>query len=167
MTTIRPKQHKFLSVDFVTALPLEDCRASLLSRPPVDGIQITIQDDNSFAIQHAVSPDQLRMVRFWGTLEVVQRGTWVWGTIIETSAGSRRSTYGWGLLIAILFIMVVQAGIRDNTQMVLTLVMIILTMLILLAAWWRWRHRHGLALLSWVYETLYVAPEREPSVRQT
>jgi len=86
MTSIdRSQRHRFLSVDFITARTLDDCRDRLLRGERLPGQSLLLQDDNSFSIRRTLEGSEPSEVRFWGTLERVPRGTWVWGTVIQVA----------------------------------------------------------------------------------
>jgi hypothetical protein len=162
LPTDRPQQHRFLSVDFVTALTLDECREFLLNSIQAGEQAVTMLDDNSFAVQRRVEGEKPKEVRFWGTLETVETGTWVWGTVIQTSEGGRkRSTYGLVFVVVILLGLMVDALTRNSLQNVLILSGVLAGLAVLGAVIWRQRNQYGLQVMSWVYETLYVAPQRE------
>lgn len=162
LPTDRPQQHRFLSVDFVTALTLDECRAYLTNSLQAREQTVAILDDNSFSVQRRVGGEKPKEVRFWGTLETVKDGTWVWGTVIQTSeAGRKRSTYGLVFGVVILLGLIVDALMRNSLQSVLILSGVLAALAVLAAVIWRQRNRYGLQVMNWVYETLYVAPQRE------
>lgn len=161
----RPKQHKFLSVDFVTALSKDECCIRLESGPHVAGQTVTLNERDSFTIQ-ATAADQPRVeVRFWGTLQSVRRGTWVWGTVIETREAYRRNTTWLAFGMVILLALMIEAGLRQSTRDTLIFGGLLLAAGTLRVIYWRIRHRHGLRVVRWVWETLYVTPERETAAR--
>jgi hypothetical protein len=74
-----------LSVDFVTARSLDECRALLERADPARGQYVSLWDDHSFTVRCCRATSEQAVARFWGTLEPRERGTWVWGTSIEDS----------------------------------------------------------------------------------
>ncbi|GIV82254.1 MAG: hypothetical protein KatS3mg051_1608 [Anaerolineae bacterium] len=85
----RGRRLKFLSVDFVTALSVEECQEHLRRYAETSGQRVHLQEDGSFALRQSVGGDGPLTVALWGTLEAVPRGTWVWGTVIETARAAR------------------------------------------------------------------------------
>ncbi|MEW6580781.1 MAG: hypothetical protein AB1435_16525, partial [Chloroflexota bacterium] len=85
----RGRRLKFLSVDFVTAMSVEECQECLRRCAAESGQRVSLLDDGSFALRRTVGDGGPQTVAFWGTLEAVARGTWVWGTVVET--GVRRA----------------------------------------------------------------------------
>lgn len=156
----RSRKHRFLSVDFVTARTLEQCRACLLQGEHLPGQSLALQDDNSFSIRRIVGGDEPAEVRFWGTLETVPRGTWVWGTVIQAAETGRRETMFVVFAAAILFALLVDALLRGSPGMALLwgLVLAALGVGVFLA--WRRRYRYALQIITWMYDMLYVAPDR-------
>ena len=159
--TDRPRKLKFLSVDFVTALTIDECRECLVHCNPVADYYVSLQDDNSFSVQRVIPGDKPREVRFWGTLQPVERGTWVWGTIIETTEADRRKpTFVLVFAVAILLALVIEALLRNAAQEALIFAGVLLVLGIVVGQLWRRRHRHGLQVANWVYETLFMSPGR-------
>ncbi len=158
----RGRRLKFLSVDFVTALSVAECQDYLRRYAETSGQRVHLQEDGSFALRQTVGGDGPLTVALWGTLEAVPRGTWVWGTVIET--GARRA--GWwvyllGLLGVMLLVLSLEAALRGAwTMAAATLLVVIALGLLAARLWWR-RHRYAMQMVNWVYETLYVAPPRE------
>jgi hypothetical protein len=156
-----------LSVDFVTALTLDECRALLQQVEPGKGQYVSLWDDHSFTV-HCCGPDQEQAVaRFWGTLEPREHGTWVWGTTIEEAHDkpewpSRRTTV---LLIALI---ILGAAVITSRDMRLILVGAVLITASLVWRFWTWqrRHREALRVIGWVWETLYV-PIKEVRADET
>jgi|GEM_PF-6898830 hypothetical protein len=158
----RGRRLKFLSVDFVTALSVAECQDYLRRYAETSGQRVHLQEDGSFALRQTVGEDAPVTVALWGTLEAVPRGTWVWGTVIET--GARRAgrwVYPLGLLSLGLVVLTLEAALRGAwTLAAVSLLLVIAIGLLAARLWWR-RHRYAMQMVNWVYETLYVAPPRE------
>jgi len=152
---------KFLSVDFVTARTIDDCHACLTRCAAETGQQIRLLADNSFSLQSAVSEANPVAIKFWGTLEPVRHGTWVWGTVIET--GARRAgklAYVLWFPAIVCLVVALQALLRGGWgSLFLGLLGAAGVGLVATGLWWR-RHRHAMRVVNWVYEVLYVPPER-------
>jgi hypothetical protein len=153
-------------VDFVTALSVDDCRARLEEAAARDALQLTLADEGSFALRRAVGDSQDAEVRFWGTLETVERGTWVWGAILEDvvdeDAEDHISPLRAFVVVGLLFLGA-EALLRDDLRMMFfwggTLVFLAVVAVLV----WRRTYRHALALVNWIYETIYVpAPRANP-----
>jgi hypothetical protein len=158
MTSDQKRQSQpVLSVDFVTALTLEECRTRLAQADPVKDQHVSVWDDNSFTVR-CCAPDGAKTgTSLWGTLEARERGTWVWGTSIEASGDSpewpSRTTT---ILLLILFVLVAGALTRNDPR--LLVIGAVLLAGALLWRFWTWQRRHAEALrvIGWVWETLYV-----------
>jgi hypothetical protein len=150
-----------LSVDFVTALSLEECRACLRQADPVKGQNVSVWEDNSFTVRCCAPDGEKTGTSFWGTLEPREFGTWVWGTSIEKSGGgSEWPSRGTTVLLLILFALVAGALTRSDPRLLVIAAALLAGAL--LWRFWTWRRRHSEALrvIGWVWETLYV-PIRE------
>jgi len=154
---------QLLSLDFVTALTVEECRVCLRQPPLVDGQSVLLQDDDGFSVRRLMGDENKQVeVRFWGTLQPVDRGTWVWGTVVrDTGAKGRVQTYVPVMaVIAALFLMAEFVLRADSGAIAFWAVL-----LVVLGLWtvivWRRRHRYALRVMNWVLETLYVPPENE------
>jgi Flp pilus assembly protein TadB len=156
----RSRRHRFLSVDFVTARTLDECRDCLLRCEHLPGQSLSLQEDNSFSIRRTVGDDEPAEVRFWGTLETVPRGTWVWGTVIQAAEAGRRGTVFVVFAAAILVALLVDALLRGSlgTMLLWALVLVALGIVVFLA--WRRRYRYALQIINWMYDMLYVSPDR-------
>jgi hypothetical protein len=146
-----------LSVDFVTALSLEECRALLQRADPARGQFVSLWDDHSFTVRCCRPSSEQAVARFWGTLEPREHGTWVWGTSIEESGDkpewpSRRTT---ALLIVLIVLAATALTLNDMRPLWIAALLVAVS-----AAWrfWTWRRRHSEALrvIAWLWETLYV-----------
>ena len=156
----RSRKHRFLSVDFVTARTLEQCRTCLLQGEHLPGQSLALQDDNSFAIRRLVSGDRPAEVKFWGTLETVPRGTWVWGTVIQAAETPRRETMFVVFAAAILAALLVDALLRGTPMKALLSGLVLAALGIAVFLAWRRRYQHALQIINWMYDLLYVAPDR-------
>jgi hypothetical protein len=156
----RSRKHRFLSVDFVTARTLEECRDCLLHCEHLSGQSLSLQDDNSFSIQRMVGGDEPAEIRFWGTLETVPRGTWVWGTVIQAAETGRRETVGLVFGAAILVALLVDALLRGTPSKALVWGLLLVALGIAVFLAWRRRYRYALQIINWMYEMLYVSPDR-------
>jgi hypothetical protein len=170
MTTDQKRQSKpMLSVDFVTALTLEECRTRLAQAGTVMGQHLSSWEDDSFTVR-CCAPDGAKTgTSFWGTLEPRERGTWVWGTSIEESGDkpewpSRRTT----VLLLLLFVLA-GWGLTRNEPRVLVIAGLLLAGALLWRFWtWRRRHSEALRVINWVWETLYVPiKEAHPDETET
>jgi hypothetical protein len=158
-----------LSVDFVTALSLEECRALLQRADPARGQFVSLWDDHSFTVRCCRATPEQAVARFWGTLEPREHGTWVWGTSIEESGEnpewpSRRTTT---LLIALIVLAAAALTLNDLRPLWIAALLVAIS-----ALWrfWTWRRRHSEALrvIAWLWETLYVPiKESHPDETQT
>jgi len=107
---------QLLSLDFVTALTVDECRACLRQTGDVDGQSVLLQDDDGFAIRRLMGDDHKVEVRFWGTLQAVERGTWVWGTVVrDTGAGGRAQTYVPVLAVIAALILMAELVLRSDS----------------------------------------------------
>jgi len=167
MSDAKRQSQPILSLDFVTALSLEDCHARLKQAAPGAGQHVDVWNDHSFTIRCCAPTSEEAVARFWGTLEPRERGTWVWGTSIEearpqTEWPSRRTS---ALLIALIALSMAAYTFHDARLLIVALGLIFGA-----ALWriWTWRRRHGeaLAIIRWVWETLYV-PIRESRADET
>lgn len=161
----RQRTKQFLSVDFVTALPLDEC-TQLLQHCDNDQRQtVTVAEDGSFSLRRTIAKDSSE-ISFWGTLETVERGTWVWGTIFEERREGIHS-YPWipAFVVIVMLFMALEAFLRDAFQQAAIWLGILVVLGLIALVRWRWRYRHGLAMVEWVYELLYVRPphEKKPS----
>lgn len=151
-------EKQFLSVDFVTALTYEECADRLGCCDDALNQVVALTEDGSFSLRRTIS-DSGAEVKFWGTLEQRDRGTWVWGTIFE----DREDGVGFqpwipAFAVIVMLFLALEAMLRGATNEVAAW-LIVLVGLAALAIWrWRRRYRHGLKLVEWVYETLYVPP---------
>lgn len=157
---LRQPTKQFLSVDFVTATPLDEC-IKLLECCPKDMNQtITIAEDGSFSLQRTFNDDT--EISFWGTLETVERGTWVWGTIFEERLESWHSqTWLMAFVVIVMLFLMMEAILRDAFNQAAIWLGILLALGLIAIVRWRWRYRHGLVMVEWVYELLYVRPPSE------
>ncbi len=151
-------RQQFLSIDFVTALALDECVTRLHGCGDEAEGEVVVHEDGSFALHCTFSEDGA-VVRFWGTLETHARGTWVWGTIFEDRPE------GWHLqpwipafVVTGLLFLAFEALTRGVFDRMAQWVGVLFVLGVL--AMWRWyrRYRHGLRIVSWVYEMLYVPP---------
>jgi hypothetical protein len=146
-----------LSVDFVTALSLDDCRTLLERADPAKGQFVSLWTDNSFTVRCCRSNPEEAVARFWGTLEPRERGTWVWGTSIEESGESpewpsRRTKVLWIALIVLATAALTLSDLRP-----LWIAALIMAVWALWRTWtWRRRHSEALRVIAWIWETLYV-----------
>ena len=154
-------QRPRLSVDFVTALPLDECHARLLESAEHDDLNLMVGDDGSFALRRVRDDDSGAEVRFWGTLEEVERGTWVWGAILEDVEDDEAEDHMTPLrafVVVLLLFLGAEALLRDDLRMVAfwggTLVFLTVVGVLL----WRRSYRHALEVVDWIYRTLYVPP---------
>lgn len=162
----RAPGQQFLSVDFVTALTVEECEQRLRCCDEVLGQQVTLGEDGSFSVRRSLG--ERGDVRFWGTLQATERGTWVWGTIFQKRQG-RWHIQPWlaSFAVVVLVLMALDALRRGANQVALTWA-IVLILLALLGGWrWYRRYRHGLRLVAWIYEVLYVRPKTDSGPAQT
>ncbi len=167
MTDEKRQSRPILSLDFVTALSLDECRDRLLQIAPAAGHDVSVWDDHSFTIRCCTSNGEAASARFWGTLEARERGTWVWGTSIEEGRDrpewpSRRTTI---LLLALIVLAATAFTLGDARLLLVALGLIFASMLLRI---WTWRRRHdeALQIIKWVWETLYV-PLREIRPNET
>jgi hypothetical protein len=164
MTTIdRSQRHHFLSVDFVTARTVADCQECLIHCSQVASQSLTLNEDGSFAIKRVViAGERPNEVKFWGTLEPARRGTWVWGTVIEVSSPRRdRQVYSSGI-VAVVLAVIAADGLLRGAHLVTTIAGLLLLAVGVIAVWlWQGRHHDALQVVNWVYETLYIPPDRE------
>jgi hypothetical protein len=146
-----------LSVDFVTALSLDECRALLERADSARGQFVSLWDDHSFTVRCCRTTPEQAVARFWGTLEPREHGTWVWGTSIEESGEhpewpSRRTT---ALLIALIVLATAALTLSDLRP--LWIAALVVTIAALWRFWtWRRRHSEALRVIAWLWETLYV-----------
>lgn len=151
-------QQQFLSIDFVTALSLDECIVRLNDCDHTAQHEVVIDDDGGFALHCTFSENGVE-VRFWGTLEAHARGTWVWGTIFEDRA-EQWNLQSWipAFVVAALLFLAFEALMRAAFDRMALWI----GALLIIGVWaiWRWyrRYRHGLRIVSWVYELLYVPP---------
>jgi hypothetical protein len=165
---IERPQRALLTVDFVTAFSVEECRQWLeYAADQIDTQRVDLWDDDSFTIRCCRDSDpgdpyddsaaRVFEVRFWGTLEPRERGTWVWGTSIEESGEnpewpSRRTKV---LLITLIILATAVLVLHDMRPLWIAALIVAIS-----ALWrfWTWRRRHSEALrvIAWIWETLYV-----------
>lgn len=163
------QEQQLLSLDFVTALTVEECRATLRQAVDVDGQSVLLQDDDGFAIRRLMGDDHNVEVRFWGTLQAVDRGTWVWGTVVRDTGAEGRARTFLPVLAAIAGLMLVaELVLRADSSALVFWVLLLAVLGVWTVVVWRRRHRYALRVMNWVLETLYVPPEtdhrREASV---
>lgn len=161
-TSERGRRLKFLSVDFVTALSVAECQESLRRYAETSGQRVHLQDDGSFALRRTIGADTPVTIALWGTLEAVPRGTWVWGTVIET--GARRAgrwVYALGFVSVLLLVLALEAVLRGTWPVALFALALVAAIGLLSARLWWVRHRYAMQMVNWVYEALYVVPPRE------
>jgi hypothetical protein len=162
MTDQKRQSQPILSVDFLTALPLDECRARL-QQAPARGQRVALWDDNSFTVRCCDANSDQASVRFWGTLEARERGTWVWGTSIEAAPEhpewpSRRTS-----VIAFVLVVLAVSAWTLNDARCLGVAAALLIGVGLWRAWtWRRRHYDALQVVRWVWETLYVPVKESP-----
>jgi hypothetical protein len=170
---IERPQRALLTVDFVTAFSVEECRQWLeYASDQIDTQRVDLWDDDSFTIRCCRDSDpgdpyddsaaRVFEVRFWGTLEPRERGTWVWGTSIENpDVTRRRSGVPPTIVVVILLALTFEAYFRGAQ----TAMLVWLAGLAGLGVWWiiTWweRHRRALRVILWLWETLYVKPPRQ------
>lgn len=149
-------QKQFLSVDFVTALTMQECVERLSCCDEELNQSVTLADDRSFALRRHFAEENVE-VMFWGTMEEHERGTWVWGTIFQDRPkGLRLQPWIPAFVVLVMLFMAGEAAIRGaGREVVAWLGILIALALFALWRWWR-RYRHGLVMVEWVYETLYV-----------
>ena len=154
---------QLLSLDFVTALTVDECRACLRQPPLVDGQSVLLQDDNGFSIRRLMGDDTKQVeVRFWGTLQPVDRGTWVWGTVVrDTGAQGRVQAYIPVLAVIAALFMIAEFMLRADVGAVVFWAGLLAALGLWTLIVWRRRNRHALRVMNWVLETLYVPPEHE------
>jgi hypothetical protein len=157
----RQRTKQFLSVDFVTATPLDECIELLKCCDEDMNQTVTIAEDGSFSLQRTFVDDDTE-ISFWGTLETVDRGTWVWGTIFEErSEGWHSQDWIPAFIVIVTLFMVLEAILSDAFTQAAIWLGILLTFGLIALLRWRWRYRHGLMVVEWVYELLYVRPVSE------
>ncbi len=157
----RGRRLKFLSVDFVTAMSVEECQECLRRCAAESGQRVSLLDDGSFALRRTVGDGGPQTVAFWGTLEAVARGTWVWGTVVET--GVRRAgrwVYGMAFVALLLLLAALESGLRGAWGTALLWLAVVAGIGLLAARLWWHRHRHAMQVVNWVYDTLYVPAPR-------
>jgi hypothetical protein len=154
---------QLLSLDFVTALTVEECRAYLRQPSPIDGQSVLLQDDDGFAIRRVMRDANVQIeVRFWGTLQPVERGTWVWGTVVrDTGEKGRVQTYVPVLAVIAALFLIAEFVLRADAGMIAFWALALAALCCWIVIVWRRRHRHALSVMNWVLETLYVPPEHE------
>ncbi len=157
----RRRRLKFMSVDFVTAMGVGECQECLRHCAAESGQRISLLDDGSFALRRMVDDSGPQAIAFWGTLEAVERGTWVWGTVVET--GARRAgrwVYGMALAALLLSLAALESGLRGAWETALLWLAVVAGIGLLAARLWWHRHRHAMQVVNWVYDTLYVPAPR-------
>lgn len=154
-------EKQFLSVDFVTALSFMECVDRLRCCDDALNQVTSMAGDGSFSLRRTISESGTD-VKFWGTLEPRDRGTWVWGTIFENrDEGLRFQPWMPAFVVIVMLFLALDAMIRGALVEVVVW-LAVLAGLGLLGIWrWRRRYRHGLRLVEWVYEVLYVPPPHE------
>ncbi len=163
-----PREKQFLSVDFVTALSFEDCSARLRCCDENLKQVVAVAEDGSFSLRRTVGEAGTE-VTFWGTLEPRERGTWVWGTIFEDRE-ARLHSQPWipAFVMIVMLFMAIEATMRGATNEVVAWLAVLAGVVALVVWRWRRRYRHGLQLVEWVYETLYVPlPHDAPQQRES
>lgn len=126
-------------------------------------------DDDSFTILCCPEPDDPYddaaarpfEVRFWGTLEAHEHGTWVWGTSIE-QPGAERRRFGLPptIVVVVLVTLVLEAFFRGaQTTMLIWVAGLAVIGAWALMKWWQ-HHRDALRVILWIWETLYVKPPK-------
>lgn len=158
---LRQRTKQFLTVDFVTALPLDECLDRLRTGGDQPHQDVTIVEDSSIAIRRII-PKSSSEITFWGTLEPFERGSWVWGTVFEERREGVQ-THPWILVFVVIVIlfMGLEALLRNAfSQAAIWLAILLVLGLIALVRWY-WRYRHGLAMVEWIYELLYIPPQRD------
>lgn len=163
MTDPKRQSQPILSVDFVTALSLDECRERLQHTDPAQGQHVAVWDDHSFTVRCCHPNRDQAVARFWGTLEPRERGTWVWGTSIEETSArpewpSRRTS---ALFIALIVLATAALTLRDVRALWIAALLVAVS-----ALWriWTWRRRHydALQVIRWIWETLYVPIKEQP-----
>ena len=92
MTDQKRQSQPILSVDFVTALSLDECRERSCSTPiRRRGSMSPCGTITASPCAAAIPTSDQAVARFWGTLEPRERGTWVWGTSIEEASEIARN----------------------------------------------------------------------------
>lgn len=159
-----------MTVDFVTAFSVDDCRQWLAyAADQIDTQRVEIWEDNSFTIRCCCdstdpfddSGARTFEVRFWGTLEPHTHGTWVWGTSIE-DPNTESSRFGFPptFVVIILFTLAIEAYLREaDTMMWLWLGSLGALGVWSVISWWE-QHRRTLRVILWIWETLYVQPPK-------
>ena len=158
----RSQKHHFLSVDFVTARSVADCQDCLIHCSQVASQSLTLNEDGSFAIRRVVTAgERPNEVKFWGTLEPARRGTWVWGTVIEMSSPTRdRQVYILGGVALVLALIAADGWLRGATPVTWIAGGLLLVVGVIAIWLWQGRHYDALQVVNWVYETLYIPPDR-------
>lgn len=157
------RQRPRLSVDFVTALSTDECRARLQEAAQRDQLQLTLADEGIFALRRPFGDDPEAEIRFWGTLEEVERGTWVWGAILEDmddeEAEDHISPLRAFVVVALLFL-AAEALLRDDLRMMVFWGGALIFLAVVAVFVWRRTYRRALELVTWIYEAIYVPPSR-------
>ena len=156
-------QRPRLSVDFVTALSLDECHERLREAADLDSLNLMLREDGGFALRRPPSSDSGRDVRFWGTLEEVERGTWVWGAIledVEDDDGDDHVTPLRAFVVVLLLFMAAEALLRDDLRMVAFWAGTLVFLTVVAGLVWRRRYRYGLEVVDWIYRTLYLPPPK-------
>ncbi len=152
-----------LSVDFVTALPVEECRERLQEAADRDQLQFTLSDEGGFALRRPFGDDSTSELRFWGTLEPVDRGTWVWGAILEDvddeEVEDHISPLRAFVVVGLLFL-AAEALLRDDLRMMAFWSGALIFLAVVGVLVWRRTYRQALELVTWIYEAIYVPPPR-------
>ncbi len=164
ITDQKRQSQPILSVDFVTALSMDECRTLLQRADPAKGpLFVSLWDDHSFTVRCCRATSAQAVARFWGTLEPRERGTWVWGTSIEEAGDrpewpSRRTTV---LMIALIILATAALTLSDLRPLWIAALIIAISVL---WRFWTWRRRHSEALrvIAWLWETLYVPIKESP-----
>ncbi len=157
----RGRRLKFLSVDFVTAMSVEECQECLQRSAAESGQRVSLLDDGSFALRRTAGDGESQAVAFWGTLEAVARGTWVWGTVVETGASrAGRWVYAMAFVALLLLLAALESVLRGAWGTALMWLAVVAGIGLLAARLWWHRHRHAMQVVNWVYDTLYVPAPR-------
>jgi hypothetical protein len=145
-----------MTVDFVTALSVEECRAALAAAERANQ-PVELWDDHSFTVLCCGDEAEAYEARFWGTLEPRDGGAWVWGTTIEDTGGRRRpSVFRPTLVVVVLIVLAAEAFVRGARQATLIWLALLAGLGAVWLILWIERHRRALGVVMWVWETLWV-----------
>lgn len=154
-------KHDLHSLDFVTPLTIEECRA-ILERETTRQ-RVSLRDNNTFVIERLVAlPELLQTdsesaieVRFKGALEAVENGTRVRGAVTPGTykqyAEERTGMISLSVLTAIMGAVAVALGAWEIAPILLVVIAVMWGFMI-----WRWREvRHYPAeVVSWLEQQL-------------